>query len=50
MENKFDKIMHYANFNITFGAENEPMLSYFEDIILPAFNSGYKRVKVIDGK
>ena len=21
MENKFDKIMHYANFNITFGAE-----------------------------
>lgn len=30
MENKFDKIMHYANFNITFGAENEPMLSYLK--------------------
>lgn len=32
-----------ANFNVTFGEEHEPMLSHFEDIIVPAFNSAIKR-------
>ena len=40
-----DRIMHFANFNITFGPNEEPMLSHFEDIIYPAFISGYKRGK-----
>jgi hypothetical protein len=31
------KTSYIANFNVTFGKENEPMLSRFEDIILPAF-------------
>ncbi len=28
-----------ANFNCTFGENNEPMLNYFDDIVLPAFTS-----------
>ena len=32
-----------ANFNVTFGENEEPMLTHFRDIILPAFNSGIKR-------
>jgi hypothetical protein len=31
------KQSYIANFNITFGKNDEPMLSYFESIILPAF-------------
>lgn len=42
---KNEKIMHFANFNITFGSKEEPMLTHFEDIILPAFISDYKRGK-----
>lgn len=40
-----EKIMHLANFNITFGEQEEPMLSHFGDIIFPAFIAGYKRGK-----
>lgn len=39
----FDKNMYFANFNITFGSEEKPMLEHFEDIIYPAFCSNYKR-------
>lgn len=31
------KKLSIANFNITYGPENEPMLSYFHDILYPAF-------------
>lgn len=40
--------MQFANFNITFGNQNAPMLDYFEDIIFPAFVSGYVRGKEED--
>lgn len=40
-----EKIMHYANFNITYGAEEQPMLEHFEDIVFPAFLSGFRRGK-----
>lgn len=40
-----EKIMHYANFNITFGEKEEPMLEHFRDIIFPAFTGEYKRGK-----
>lgn len=42
MEEK-EKLMQYANFNITFGKNNAPMLEHFEDIIYPAFLSGFRR-------
>ncbi|MBZ6007208.1 hypothetical protein K1514_15045 [Paraclostridium bifermentans] len=32
-----------ANFNCTYGLNDEPMLTYFEELILPAFNGGLKR-------
>jgi hypothetical protein len=38
-----EKIIYFANFNITFGKEDEPMLTHFEDIIFPAFNSELTR-------
>lgn len=34
------KVMQFANFNITFGDNDEPMLAHFLDIIYPAFTSG----------
>ena len=40
--------MHLANFNITFGEKEEPMLSHFKDIIFPAFTSGIMRGKIED--
>lgn len=40
-----DKIMHFANFNITYGPDEDPMLCHFENIIYPAFRSEYKRGK-----
>lgn len=43
-----EKVMQFANFNITFGENNSPMLAYFEEIIFPAFNSGYVRGKKDD--
>lgn len=33
-----------ANFNVTFGEKEEPLLTHFDDIILPAFNSTIKRI------
>lgn len=33
-----------ANFNVTFGEKEDPLLSYFDEIILPAFNSSTKRI------
>lgn len=32
-----------ANFNVTFGEEEKPMLAHFQDVIIPAFNSMIKR-------
>lgn len=40
-----EKNMQFANFNITFGDSNSPMLEHFEDIIFPAFTGGYIRGK-----
>ena len=40
-----EKVVHFANFNITFGKNNEAMLKHFEDVIYPALLSGYKRGK-----
>lgn len=40
-----EKNMQFANFNITFGENNSPMLEYFEDIVFPAFNGDYIRGK-----
>lgn len=40
-----ERIMYFANFNITFGTNEEPMLEHFEDIIYPAFISDFKRGK-----
>ena len=37
-----NKKMYYANFNITFGNDSEPMLEHFFDIIYPAIDV-YKR-------
>ena len=31
-----EKTMYFANFNITFGEKDEPMLSHVEDIMIPA--------------
>ncbi|MCI3921351.1 hypothetical protein MO973_24595 [Paenibacillus sp. TRM 82003] len=33
------KILTIANFNLTFGEKNEPMLNYFESIVYPAIKS-----------
>lgn len=43
-----EKVMQFANFNITFGQGNAPMLEYFEDIIFPAFTGTYIRGKEED--
>lgn len=40
-----EKNMQFANFNITFGENNSPMLEYFEDVVFPAFNCDYIRGK-----
>lgn len=40
-----EKIIQFANFNITFGEKEEAMLAHFEDIVFPAFTSGYMRGK-----
>jgi hypothetical protein len=40
-----EKTMSFANFNITFGQDEEPMLSHFEDVIFPAFCGNYKHGK-----
>ena len=40
-----EKSMQIANFNITFGASGEPMLTHFEDIIYPVLTGDYIRGK-----
>lgn len=40
-----EKNMQFANFNITYGENDLPMLEHFEDIIFPAFTSGIIRGK-----
>lgn len=40
-----EKIIQFANFNITFGDEAEPMLFHFEDVVYPAFNEKFDRVE-----
>lgn len=38
-----NKKMNFANFNVTYGEEELPMLTYFSDIIFPAFCSKLHR-------
>ena len=40
-----EKNMQFANFNITFGKDDAPMLEHFSDIIFPAFSGNYIRGK-----
>ena len=44
-----EKNMQFANFNITFGQNDAPMLEHFADVIFPAFTSGYIRGKESEG-
>ncbi|MEG1564552.1 MAG: hypothetical protein RR365_12630 [Bacteroides sp.] len=44
-----EKIMHFANFNITYEVDEKPMLEHFSDIVFPAFLSEYKRGKKDEG-
>jgi hypothetical protein len=39
--------LYLANFNVTFGDKEEPMLNYFDEIVYPALNS---RIKLNRGK
>ncbi|GHV34206.1 hypothetical protein FACS18949_09830 [Clostridia bacterium] len=41
-----EKIMHFANFNITFGEEGEPLLSHFADFVFPALLSNCIRREI----
>lgn len=38
------KVMNVANFNLTYGKNEQPMLTHFADLIYPAFKSDIKRV------
>lgn len=40
---KNTKTTTIANFNCTFGKSNKPMLTYFDNIIYPAFTGNYVR-------
>jgi hypothetical protein len=43
-----EKLTAYlANFNITFGIENEPMLTHFSDIIYPAFQKERELIRKV---
>ena len=37
------KKMYLANFNLTFGADDEPLLKQLDEFVIPALNSGIKR-------
>ena len=37
------KKMYLANFNVTFGSKEEPLLTWLDELVIPAMNSGYKR-------
>lgn len=41
MKNK--KKVTIANFNCTYGEKDEPMLTYFENLVLPSFKGSFKR-------
>lgn len=41
-KNMDEKNMQFANFNITFGENDSPMLEHFADVIFPAFTSDYE--------
>lgn len=34
-----EKVMSFANFNVTYGLEEQPLLTYFNEIIFPAFSN-----------
>lgn len=38
-----------ANFNVTFGKHDKPLLEYFDSIVYPAFISGDIRYRMLDG-
>ena len=44
------KVMQFANFNITFGNNDKPMLEHLLDIIYPAFTSGIGKGTTKDNK
>ena len=37
--------INIANFNLTYGDTDEPMLSHFDDILYPALTSNIKKRK-----
>lgn len=37
------KKMYLANFNVTFGDKEEPLLTWIDELVIPAMNSGTKR-------
>lgn len=37
------KQMYLANFNVTFGTKDSPLLEWLDEFVLPALNKGYKR-------
>lgn len=39
-----NKKMIIANFNVVFGEDEQPLLKYFDSIVLPAFNKDYKNI------
>lgn len=38
-----EKVVNFANFNVTYGSEEKPMLTYFENVIFPAFSNKMRR-------
>lgn len=38
------KYAQIANFNVVFGKDEKPMLTYFDNIIFPAFTSGITKI------
>lgn len=42
-----DKNLTIANFNVTFGVEEEPLLNYFDEIVLPALTETHEDYKLI---
>ena len=37
------KKMFLANFNLTFGLKEEPLLKWLDEFVIPALNSGIRR-------
>lgn len=38
------KKMYLANFNVTFGDKEESLLTWLDEFVIPALNSGIRRV------